>query len=180
MRSVRGPILFFWRIRAYANVGYFSVRVRKQEYVATTTQYFNPLMGTGNYSAHRIIWSWYTGRWWMGCYIWYSDEGTGRGPSPPRPLIAVPTTKCNSPSINGQCTNFILFDVHYNYLCPLIKTVANMVNCFQNCLSQYIVALKQAVLFTTLQHLPFAYVSGRSGWIQVSVYETYHTHILFF
>ena len=33
--------------------------------------------------------------------------------SPPR------CTKCNSPSINGQCTNFILFDVHYNSLCPL-------------------------------------------------------------
>ena len=28
-------------------------------------------------------------------------------------------TKCNSPSINGQCTNFILVDVHYNSLCPL-------------------------------------------------------------
>ena len=27
--------------------------------------------------------------------------------------------KCNSPLINGQCTNFILFDVHYNSLCPL-------------------------------------------------------------
>ena len=26
----------------------------------------------------------------MGCYIWYSEEGTGRGPSPPRPLLAVP------------------------------------------------------------------------------------------
>ena len=26
----------------------------------------------------------------MGCYVWYSDEGTGRGPSPPRPLIAAP------------------------------------------------------------------------------------------
>jgi len=39
--------------------------------------------------SHRIIWSWYTGRWWVGCYIWYSDEGTGRGRSPPRPLIAV-------------------------------------------------------------------------------------------
>ena len=24
----------------------------------------------------RIIWSWYTGRWWVGCYIWYSVEGT--------------------------------------------------------------------------------------------------------
>ena len=37
-----------------------------------------------------IIWSWYTGRWWVDCYIWYSEEGTGRGPSPPRPLLAVP------------------------------------------------------------------------------------------
>jgi len=26
----------------------------------------------------------------VGCYIWYSDEGTGRGPSPPGPLLAVP------------------------------------------------------------------------------------------
>ena len=26
----------------------------------------------------------------MGCYVWCSDEGTGRGPSPPRPLIAAP------------------------------------------------------------------------------------------
>jgi len=31
-------------------------------------------------------------------YIWYSEEGTGRG-SPPG------CTKCNSPSINGQTTN---------------------------------------------------------------------------
>ena len=27
---------------------------------------------------HRIVWSRYTGRWWVGCYIWYSEEGTGR------------------------------------------------------------------------------------------------------
>ena len=26
----------------------------------------------------------------MGRYIWYSDEGTGWGRSPPRPLLAVP------------------------------------------------------------------------------------------
>jgi len=36
---------------------------------------------------HRIIWSWYTGRWWVGCYIWYSKYRTGRGRSPPRPLL---------------------------------------------------------------------------------------------
>jgi len=23
-----------------------------------------------------------------GCYIWYNEEGTGRGPSPPSPLLA--------------------------------------------------------------------------------------------
>ena len=39
---------------------------------------------------HRIIWSWHTGRWWVGYYIWYSEEGTGRGCSPPRPLLTVP------------------------------------------------------------------------------------------
>ena len=37
-----------------------------------------------------IIWSWYTGHWWVDCYIWHSEEGTGRGRSPPRPLFAVP------------------------------------------------------------------------------------------
>jgi len=26
----------------------------------------------------------------MGCYIWYSEEGTERGRSPPRPLLAIP------------------------------------------------------------------------------------------
>ena len=25
---------------------------------------------------HWIIWSWYTGHWWVGCYVWYSEEGT--------------------------------------------------------------------------------------------------------
>ena len=47
---------------------------------------------------HRIIWSWYTGCWWVGCYIWYSEEGTGRGCSPPRPLFAVPNVTAPLPS----------------------------------------------------------------------------------
>ena len=40
-------------------------------------------------------------------------EGCGPAQSPPY------CSKCNSPPINGQCTNFILFDWHYNCLCPL-------------------------------------------------------------
>jgi len=42
----------------------------------------------------------YTGRLWVGCYMWYSAEGPGR----------------SSPPINGQYTNFILFYVHYKGL----------------------------------------------------------------
>jgi len=37
------------------------------------------------------------------CYIWYSEEGTGRGRSPPRPPPRC--TICNSPPTNGECTN---------------------------------------------------------------------------
>ena len=39
---------------------------------------------------HQIMWSWYTCRWWVGSFIWCSEEETGRGPSPPSPLLAVP------------------------------------------------------------------------------------------
>ena len=38
----------------------------------------------------RMIRSWYTGCWWVGCYIWYSEEGTGRSHRRPRPILAVP------------------------------------------------------------------------------------------
>jgi len=47
----------------------------------------NPLEPEAVVVPHQIIWSWYTGRWWVGCYIWYSEEGTGRAPSLPRPIL---------------------------------------------------------------------------------------------
>ena len=48
---------------------------------------------------------------WVGCYIcffWYSEKGPGRTAAPPSLLLGV---ICDSPPINGYCTNFILFDV---------------------------------------------------------------------
>jgi len=51
---------------------------------------------------------WYTGRWWVGCYIWYSEDEPGRAATPPSPLLAVPNVTA---PINGQCTNLILFDM---------------------------------------------------------------------
>ena len=44
----------------------------------------------GNYSATSNKVSWYTGRWWVGCYIWYSEEGPGRAGAPHSSLLAVP------------------------------------------------------------------------------------------
>ena len=45
-----------------------------------------------------------------GWAVTFGTARTGLGAvAPPSPLLAVP--KCNSPPINGQCTNFILFDV---------------------------------------------------------------------
>jgi len=37
----------------------------------------NPLMGTLKPQADRQQYvDWYTGRWWAGCYIWYSEQGS--------------------------------------------------------------------------------------------------------
>jgi len=52
----------------------------------------------------RRLWSWYTGRWWVDCYIWYSDEGTGRGRSPPRPRLAVPNVTAHPPTASVPIT----------------------------------------------------------------------------
>ena len=32
---------------------------------------------------------WYTGRWWVRCYIRYSEEEPGRAAAPSTPLLAV-------------------------------------------------------------------------------------------
>jgi len=57
------------------------------------------LQCTGNYSATsnnmKLV---YTGRWWVGCYIWHSEEGTERGRGSPSPLLAVPNVTAYTPT----------------------------------------------------------------------------------
>jgi len=69
---------------------------------------------------YRIIWSWYTGRWWVGRYIWYSEEGTGRGRSPPRFLLAVPNVTAH-PSTACVPITVLLFSgpLLCGLMCPL-------------------------------------------------------------
>jgi len=71
----------------------------------------------------RIIWSWCTRRWWVGCYIWYSEQGTGRGPNPPRPLLAVPNVIAH-PSTASVSITVLLYNgrsVVLRFQCVLNK-----------------------------------------------------------
>jgi len=50
---------------------------------------------------------WYTGRWWVGCYIWYSEEGPGWAGAPPSPLLVVPNVTAH-PSTASVPTSYYL------------------------------------------------------------------------
>jgi len=45
---------------------------------------------------------WYTSRWWVGCYIWYSKEGPGRAAALPSPLLAVPNVTAHQTTHQRQ------------------------------------------------------------------------------
>jgi len=97
-------------IQQYDNA--MSKYLSRSDRVENSAAAFSPFNGHIKTAEQRNIiqqlCDWYTGRWLVGCHIWYRKEGRvicGPAQSPPR------CTKCNSPPINGQCTNFILFDV---------------------------------------------------------------------
>jgi len=45
----------------------------------------------------------------VGCYIWYSEEGTGRAAAPPSPLLAVPNVTAH-PSTASVPITVLLYD----------------------------------------------------------------------
>ena len=51
----------------------------------------------------------YTGHWWVGCYIWYSEEGPGWTEAPPSFLLAVPTVTVHpsTASVHTSCGTII-------------------------------------------------------------------------
>ena len=58
---------------------------------------------------------WYTGRWWMGCYIWYSEEGPGRAATLTLPsLLAVPNATAHPSTASVQTSYYLMW--HYNCL----------------------------------------------------------------
>ena len=66
-----------------------------------------PLTLYGHIKTTEKYGDWYTGRWWVGCYIWYSEEGPGRAWAPPSPLLAVPNVTAH-PSTASVPTSYHL------------------------------------------------------------------------
>ena len=93
-----------WRLQGPSSFG------GRDKILSCSAAAINHLERRGNIVLHRIIWSLYTGRWWVGCYIWYSElseEATGRGRSPSKPLI--PST-ASVPSYKYNAAVFVRYD----------------------------------------------------------------------
>ena len=63
---------------------------------------------------------WSTGRWWMGCYIWYSEEGPGRAAVPSSPLLDVPNVTAHPSTASVLTSHYSIISMWgYEYLCSL-------------------------------------------------------------
>jgi len=79
---------------------------------------------------------WYTGRWRVGCYIWYIEEGPGWATAPPSLLLAVPHVTAH-PSTASVITSYYSM-WHYNYGRPLSVAWAKSMLCFANVIYLFI------------------------------------------
>jgi len=59
---------------------------------------------------------WYTGRWWVGCYSWYGEEGTGRAAAPSSPVLAVPTVTAHPSTSSVPTSYYLMWQWHFNCL----------------------------------------------------------------
>jgi len=62
---------------------------------------------------------WYTGRWWVGCYIWYSEAtaGCGHAQSPPRCTKIYRNITTHPSTVSVPTSYHSMW--HYNCLCAL-------------------------------------------------------------
>jgi len=54
---------------------------------------------------------WYTGSWWVDCYIWYSEEGPGRSAASTGTLLAVPIVTAHPSTASVPTTYYSMW--HY-------------------------------------------------------------------
>ena len=74
----------------------------------------------------RTVIQQYTGRCWVGCYIWYSDEGHRRAAAPPSPLLAVSNVTAHPSTVSVPTSHYLMW--HYNCLWTQIIDLLGHVN----------------------------------------------------
>jgi len=77
----------------------------------------------------QMIQSWYTGHWWVGCYIWYSEEGSGWAAVSPSPLLSVANVTAH-PSTASVSITVLLYDGPL--LCGFNVAIRGLDFCFTN------------------------------------------------
>jgi len=91
----------------------------KEQFNRCSGQYNLTIYGHINTAEQRTIIQqysdWYTGRWWVGCYIWCSEEGPGQAAAQPSPLLAVPNVTAHPQTACVPTSYYSLW--HYNCLC---------------------------------------------------------------
>jgi len=88
-------------------------------------QSFNRLIA----AEQRINSDWYTGRWWVGCYIWYSEDGPAWAAASPSPLLAVPNVTAH-PSTASVSTSYysMWYNIHLYSPKKNYKVIAKHIN----------------------------------------------------
>jgi len=60
---------------------------------------------------HSQYSNWYTGRWWVGCYIWYSKDWPGQSGALPHSLLAVPNVTAHPSMVSVSTSCYLMW--HY-------------------------------------------------------------------
>jgi len=105
------------------NIGSWCISPSTQVFLRQT---FMPYVTGEPFSGHiktaeqRIIMQqysdWYTGHWWVGCYIWYnSQEAPGRAVAQSSPLLGVPNVTAHPSNACVPTSYYLMW--HYNNLC---------------------------------------------------------------
>jgi len=114
LRHLLSPLLLS-RLTGFSNVGCVFAGI-----IACTHSYQLWLTLYGHIkTAEHQYGDWYTGRWWMSCYIWYSKEGSGRAAAPPSPILAVPNVTAHPSTASAPTLYYSVW--HYNCLCSQSK-----------------------------------------------------------
>ena len=110
----------------------------------------------------------------MGCYVWYSDEGTGRGPSPPRPIIAVPNVTAHPSTASVPITILLYNDpLLCGFNVPIKGLRYGVFRSRKNC-KQLLYLVQAQVLLDAIQEL----TTIKYSQVLISVFLKKHTLIL--